>query len=121
MYISEVLPRIDVERRDLLELNSIIEGVCEMYGATFIPSTSVISKISARNYWFDHLHLSDFGTAKLLKIYNKFVPVIKAKEAKSSCFNCGENGHNTKRCHHRGKLQCYACHEFGHKAKFCPY
>ena len=81
VYISEV-PRIDVERRDLLELNSIIKGVCEMYGATFIPSTNVISKVSARNYWFDHLHLSDFGTVKLLKICSEFVPVIKAKEAK---------------------------------------
>ena len=121
VFIGEILPRFDVIQQDRMELNAILGKMCVMYGATLIPTTRSIPRISALHYWIDDLHLSDYGTSLLLKEYNKFVSVVKTKEVKSACFNCGENGHNTKRCHHGGKLQCYDCQEFGHKAKFCPY
>ena len=117
MYISEVLPRADINHE---ELNAVISCVCDTHGAILIPSTKSITKVCERNYDKDGIYLSFAGTAKLLKSYHEFVSVIKEKEYRSECFFCGENGHNTTRCHHGGKLECFNCHLLGHKAKFCP-
>lgn len=73
-------------------------------------------------FWYDGIHLTDFGTAKLLKIYNSYIPILKQKQNNSrsnKCFNCGEGGHSTRNCNFGHKIECYKCGYLGHKLKNC--
>ena len=64
IYLAEVIPRIDA---DVSELNHIIGYVCNEYGATLIKTHQKF-KLRSYQYCKDGIHLSDKGTATLLKI-----------------------------------------------------
>ena len=121
IFVSEVLPRVDIE--DISGVNSTYKSVCSELGATVIESTKYIPKVSEMHYWDDDIHLTKAGTAKLIKAYNEYTPVLRPKSElpSQSCFFCGEIGHNSTKCRHGSKLQCYTCGNFGHKSKFCVW
>ena len=118
MYIAEILPR---KTTDVREMNRKIQSICEMTGAKLIKTTDVFRYVNNIQYWEDLTHLTDSGTADLLKCYNDHVKIINSKRGnrEQCCFNCGENGHNAEICHHGAPVQCYACGRYGHKAKLC--
>ena len=131
IFVSQVLPRVKSIRvkprvkLDIAPVNDVINSVCAEFGATVIESTKSIWKVCPKFYMADDLHLSDAGTAQLLKVYEKYMytPVLKVKSIRSAqnCYFCGENGHNSAKCKHGSKVQCYMCGQFGHKSKFCAW
>ena len=120
VLISEVTPRKSKkgENIDMSGINRVIKNVCEMYGATLIESTRAIQSVNERQFW-SNVHLSDAGTRDLLFAYEQYVPILKSTRSTWGCTYCGEEGHNSRKCKHGGKIVCYACSETGHKAKHC--
>ena len=116
VFISDVTPRVG---GDVKYVNDIIRHVCFTYGAMRIPTTENIRFVNFHQYYRDNIHLSEAGTTTLLKGYNEFVPILNHRAQKESCFYCGENGHNTKKCRHGEKIKCFHCGLRGHKAKHC--
>ena len=121
VYIAAVTCRRDT---DVSKVNSIIYRVCEAHDATVIPCDEIFYNENSRLYNDDGIHLSDRGTAKLLKLYDTFVPILVPRKdncEEKCCFFCGEHGHISKNCRHGGKVECWNCWRTGHKAKYCPY
>ncbi|KAK3100681.1 hypothetical protein FSP39_023735 [Pinctada imbricata] len=118
VYIAEILPR---KTTDVSEMNRKIKSICELTGAKLIKTTDVFRYVNYTQYWSDLTHLTDSGTADLLKCYNDHVKILNSKreDREQCCFYCGENGHSIKNCHHGAPVQCYACGGYGHKAKLC--
>ena len=73
------------------------------------PQQKNIRFVNFHQYYRDNIHLSEAGTATLLKGYNEFVPILNQRAQKESYFYCGENGHNTKKCRHGEKIKCFHC------------
>ena len=116
VFISDVTPRVG---GDVKYVNDIIRHVCSTYGVMRIPTTENIRFVNFHQYYRDNIHLSEAGTATLLKGYNEFVSILTHRVHKESCFYCGENGHNMKKCRHGEKIKCFNCGIRGHKAKHC--
>ena len=115
VHISEVTPRYDA---DVWEVNNTAWEVCHEYDAKFIETNF---HVNPYHYEWDHIHLSFKGTSKLLKIYNSYMPILKKHGDTTLCYNCGERGHNARKCRHGGQIECYHCGHLGHKYKFCEY
>ncbi|VDI23672.1 Hypothetical predicted protein [Mytilus galloprovincialis] len=119
VFIAEATPRIDC---DVADINKIIKQTCENYDAVQIKTEKEFGVNRRKLFWYDGIHLTDFGTAKLLKIYNSYIPILKQKQNNSrrnKCFNCGEGGHSTRNCNFGHKIECYKCGYLGHKLKNC--
>ena len=121
VYIAAVTCRYDT---DVSKVNSVIYRVCEAHDATVIPCDEIFYNENSSLYNGDGIHLSDRGTAKLVKLYDSFVPILVPRKdncEEKCCFFCGEHGHISKNCRHGGKVECWNCWRTGHKAKYCPY
>ena len=121
VFIAEITPRAGV---DTSYANAMLSSVCEEHDATLIRTTDSIPFVNAMQFWKDGLHLSDSGTATLLKAYDQHVPIMKNRARFGQtdiCHYCGESGHSTQNCRHGGKIQCYSCGGHGHKAKYCAW
>ena len=93
VYIAAVTCRRDT---DVSKVNSIIYRVCEAHDATVIPCDEIFYNENSSLYNDDGIHLSDRGTAKLLKLYDTFVPILVPRKdncEEKCCFFCGEHGH----------------------------
>ena len=121
VFIAEITPRAGV---DTSYANAMLSSVCQEHDATLIRTTDSIPFVNAMQFWVDGLHLSDSGTATLLKAYDQHVPIMKNRARSGqtdTCHYCGESGHSTQNCRHGGKIQCYSCGRHGHKAKYCAW
>ena len=121
VFIAEITPRAGV---DTSYANAMLRNVCQEHEATLIRTTDCIPSVNAMQFWVDGLHLSDSGTATLLKAYDQHVPIILNRTRSGQtdiCHYCGESGHSTQNCRHGGKIQCYSCGSHGHKAKYCAW
>jgi len=131
IFLSECPPRRDV---NVNCVNSIIRTVAKDYKVDVIKTNShFLSKnghLDNALIWRDGIHLTNKGTATLVKLYNNVIPIIKENvqhndrghtPQNTTCFNCGENGHNTRSCRHGMKVQCWCCGGYGHKARMCWY
>ena len=58
-YIAEILPR---RARNMTDINKILGRMCELYGATIIPTTQTFPEVNVQQFLKDKLHLSDRGT-----------------------------------------------------------
>ena len=121
VFIAEITPRAGV---DTSYANAMLRNVCQEHDATLIRTTDYIPSVNTMQFWVDGLHLSDSGTATLLKAYDQHVPIIlnRARSGQTdTCHYCGERGHSSQNCRHGGKIQCYSCGCHGHKAKYCAW
>ncbi|KAK6178196.1 hypothetical protein SNE40_013006 [Patella caerulea] len=109
ILLSRVLPRCDV---DVAPINAIYEKVCKNSRISFIKYRQIFS-YDSNMYWEDGKHLSDLGTAELVKTFNNYVDILKpSKRVKTPiCFNCGETGHVSKSCKLPPDVHCYSCGE----------
>ena len=129
-YISEITPR---RGADVTEMNNYIRYLCRNNEAICIPVSERL-EINTSPYWKDRIHLSDRGTAVLLKTYNEFIPILKRHSVqdryyrKLCCFHCGQEGHRIKECHykngrkqgsHRVNRRCVKCGMNHHFAFNC--
>ena len=101
-----------------------LSSTCLVFGLLNFEHPSVLlfcffCILQFHQYLRDNIHLSEAGTATLLKGYNGVVSIVKHRVHKGSRFYCGENGHNMKKCHHGEKIKCFHCGIRGHKAKHC--
>lgn len=46
---------------------------------------------------------------------------LDSNRLRGSCYNCGEDNHNTRRCRYSYRIQCNECESLGHKAKHHIY
>ncbi|KAK6166963.1 hypothetical protein SNE40_022159 [Patella caerulea] len=116
ILLSRVLPRCDV---DVAPINAIYEKVCKNSRISFIKYRQIFS-YDWNMYWEDGKHLSDLGTAELVKTFNNYVDILKpSKRVKTPIFNCGETGHVSKSCKLPPDVHCYSCGVRAHKAKNC--
>ncbi|KAK3104763.1 hypothetical protein FSP39_009607 [Pinctada imbricata] len=121
IFFSTVFSRADV---DVSVVNDIIRDVCWEYNINVIPCDERMYDPNSYLYWWDRKHLSDRGTAVLLKLYDSFVLILKSRDHRArdtTCDFCGERGHTSRRCRHGDQVECWNCRQFGHKAKLCRY
>ena len=84
-------------------MNSYIKFLFKDKGAICIPISGRI-EVNSFLFWKDQIHLSDEGTAVLLKAYNEFIHILKRYSVKDRykgklyCFFCGQEGHRIEQC-----------------------
>ena len=119
IFLAEITPRVGV---DTMPVNAMLHRVCQEYNATLIRTTDSKPFVNTSQYWKDGLHLSDFGTKKLLQTYDRYTPILKARNQTGqtdTSHYCGESGHIARDCRHGDKIECYSCGHLGHNAKDC--
>ena len=73
VYISEITPRRDA---DVSDMYKFINYLCKDNEAVCISKRQRL-KLNIFSYWKDQIHLSDKGTAVLLKTYNDYQSILK--------------------------------------------
>ena len=121
IYLSTVPPRRD---SDVSGVNKIIRYVCRDYNVNLINvHDNFVDRNGVKRHLMstDGIHLSNKGTAALLKTYHSKISVLKQQNTKKQirCFQCGETGHIISVCHHRYRVKCWGCDRLGHKYKNC--
>ena len=124
IYLLECPPRHDV---NVGWVNDIIRQVRDNNMVNILNTNEKFLKenrnIDYRLIWRDGIHLTNKGTATLLKHFNETIQVIKDKmnndriQEDSKCYTCGESGHNSRSCRHGMTVQCWCCGNIGHKMK----
>ena len=94
IYISEITPRLDA---DVTDMNSYINFLCLDNDIYCIPVSQRL-KLKTFLFWKDQVHLSDKGTAVLLKTYNEHISILKQDSPQRKffsvcCFGYGQEGH----------------------------
>ncbi|CAC5389867.1 unnamed protein product [Mytilus coruscus] len=132
IILAECPPRRDA---NVKIVNHIIGKVAESCDVECLQTVGSFIRqndhLNSEQIWPDGFHLTDRGTATLLRLYDTLVKVIKEKSDTTTinlhhfhvgtCFFCGEEGHNSRFCRHETKMQCWTCSKFGHKMKKCWY
>ncbi|CAG2229174.1 unnamed protein product [Mytilus edulis] len=132
IILAECPPRRDA---NVKIVNHIIGKVAESYDVECLQTVQSFIRqnghLNSEQIWRDGIHLTDRGTATLLRLYDTLVKVTKEKSDTTSlnqnnshvgvCFFCGEEGHNSRFCRHETKILCWTCSKYGHKMKNCWY